>query len=132
MDGVPKPACFRAFPFLCGAVPFFGTVSDCPVYLTRHGESVMNQTKSMGGDARLSPTGDRYAGILAGFISAQPDAGQSRLSVWCSPMNRAAQTARAVSRRGGGRGRERKGREGKGHWGGEKGRGGGGKRAFVK
>ncbi|CAN0534290.1 unnamed protein product, partial [Laminaria digitata] len=72
--------------------------TECPVYLTRHGESVMNQTKSMGGDARLSETGDRYAGVLADFVSAQPDAGQSRLSVWCSPMNRAAQTARAVSR----------------------------------
>lgn len=57
----------------------------------------MNQTRSMGGDTRLSETGDRYAGVLADFVAAQADAGQSgRLSVWCSPMKRAVQTARAV------------------------------------
>eukprot|EP00752_Nemacystus_decipiens_P012025 g10660.t1 len=68
----------------------------CPVYLTRHGESLGNQSQSMGGDLSLSENGDRYASVLADFVSAQPDAGQSRLSVWCSPMRRAAQTARAV------------------------------------
>ncbi|CAN0444020.1 unnamed protein product, partial [Hapterophycus canaliculatus] len=68
-----------------------------PVYLTRHGESLGNKAKSMGGDGKLSETGDRYAGVLADFVSAQPDAAQSRLLVWCSPMKRAAQTARAVS-----------------------------------
>lgn len=71
--------------------------AGCPVYLTRHGESLGNQTKSMGGDGNLSETGDRYAGVLADFVAAQLGAGQSRLLVWCSPMRRAAQTARAVS-----------------------------------
>ena len=51
----------------------------------------------MGGDLSLSQKGDRYASVLADFVAAQPDAGQSRLLVWCSPMRRAAQTARAVS-----------------------------------
>lgn len=67
------------------------------MYLTRHGESLGNQSKSMGGDLSLSQKGDRYASVLADFVAAQPDAGQSRLLVWCSPMRRAAQTARAVS-----------------------------------
>lgn len=67
------------------------------MYLTRHGESLGNQTKSMGGDGNLSETGDRYAGVLADFVAAQLGAGQRRLLVWCSPMKRAAQTARAVS-----------------------------------
>eukprot|EP00903_Cladosiphon_okamuranus_P007712 g7473.t1 len=68
----------------------------CPVYLTRHGESLGNQSKSMGGDLPLSQKGNKYASVLADFVEAQPDAGQSRLLVWCSPMRRAAQTARAV------------------------------------
>lgn len=57
----------------------------------------MNQTGSMGGDTRLSDNGEQYAMVLADFIAAQADAGQSRLAVWCSPMKRAVQTARAVS-----------------------------------
>lgn len=86
------------WPYLC--VSLSGGCIDCPVFLTRHGESVMNQEKTMGGDTRLSETGDRYAGVLADFVAAQADAGQSRLSVWCSPMRRAVQTARAVRGRG--------------------------------
>ncbi|CAN0303473.1 unnamed protein product [Ectocarpus sp. 12 AP-2014] len=79
----------RPYKRLCGE-------AECPVYLTRHGESLGNQTKSMGGDGNLSETGDRYAGVLADFVAAQLGAGQSRLLVWCSPMKRATQTARAV------------------------------------
>lgn len=77
----------------------------------------MNQAKTMGGDCRLSETGDRYAAVLADFVAAKPEGGQSRLSVWCSPMKRAVQTARAVREReiegeGGGIGEG-----GKGGWG---------------
>ncbi|CBN75635.1 6-phosphofructo-2-kinase/fructose-2,6-bisphosphatase [Ectocarpus siliculosus] len=79
-----------------GALRMKKSWHGCPVYLTRHGESLGNQTKSMGGDGNLSETGDRYAGVLADFVAAQLGAGQSRLLVWCSPMKRATQTARAV------------------------------------
>ncbi|CAN0236937.1 unnamed protein product, partial [Discosporangium mesarthrocarpum] len=69
----------------------------CPVYITRHGESVMNQEGKIGGDSPLSENGQSFALALMNFISAQSDAQRSQLSVWCSPMKRAVQTARAVS-----------------------------------
>ncbi len=54
----------RSPPVISAHVPFHllggSAAAGCPVYLTRHGESVGNQSKSMGGDGRLSERGDRY------------------------------------------------------------------------
>merc|ERR1711865_796152 len=37
------------------------------IYLTRHGESVYNTERKIGGDSGLSPLGDKYAKRLAEF-----------------------------------------------------------------
>lgn len=91
------PCLLLRHPPRCVSFSFlFFPPTGCPVFLTRHGEAIMNQMGSMGGDTNLSEEGNRYASVLADFIAAQADAGQRRLSVWCSPMKRAVQTARAV------------------------------------
>jgi broad specificity phosphatase PhoE/predicted kinase len=72
------------------------------IWLTRHGESLFNVEARIGGDSDLSPRGWQYAKSLGQFMEKQP--GADELTVWCSSLRRAVQTAeylpiRAVSRR---------------------------------
>ena len=39
------------------------------IYLTRHGESLHNVVGKIGGNSELSPTGQRYAGLLSEYIN---------------------------------------------------------------
>ncbi|XP_077546472.1 6-phosphofructo-2-kinase/fructose-2,6-biphosphatase isoform X2 [Haemaphysalis longicornis] len=63
------------------------------IYLTRHGESVLNLQGRIGGDADLSDRGKEYALALAKFIKKQSI---PRLRVWTSQLKRTIQTASGI------------------------------------
>ncbi|KAF8793376.1 Fructose-2 like protein [Argiope bruennichi] len=63
------------------------------IYLTRHGESVLNLKGRIGGDAELSPRGWEYGRALARFIQEQDI---PRLRVWTSQLQRTIQTAAEI------------------------------------
>ncbi|XP_075525748.1 6-phosphofructo-2-kinase/fructose-2,6-biphosphatase isoform X2 [Dermacentor variabilis] len=63
------------------------------IYLTRHGESVLNLQGRIGGDADLSERGREYALALAKFIKKQSI---PRLRVWTSQLKRTIQTAAGI------------------------------------
>ncbi|KOX72420.1 6-phosphofructo-2-kinase/fructose-2,6-bisphosphatase [Melipona quadrifasciata] len=64
------------------------------IYLTRHGESVMNLEGKIGGDSELSDRGWEYAKALASYITSQNIQG---LRVWTSWLKRTIQTASDVN-----------------------------------
>ncbi|VVC93248.1 unnamed protein product [Leptidea sinapis] len=61
------------------------------IYFTRHGESEYNVLGRIGGDANLSPRGQRYAIALAEHINSK--ASCEPMAVWTSEMRRTKQTA---------------------------------------
>ncbi|XP_011065631.1 PREDICTED: 6-phosphofructo-2-kinase/fructose-2,6-bisphosphatase 1 isoform X1 [Acromyrmex echinatior] len=63
------------------------------IYLTRHGESLMNLEGRIGGDSDLSERGHEYGKALADYISNQNIQG---LRVWTSWLKRTIQTAADV------------------------------------
>jgi len=71
-----------------------------PVYITRHGESLFNKRKLIGGDSGLSARGKRYAKVLARFVAGEGSGSGElqveRLNVWCSTMKRTRDTARHI------------------------------------
>lgn len=64
------------------------------IYLTRHGESMLNLDGRIGGDPDLSDRGRQYAKALAEFIDEQDIQG---LRVWTSWLQRTIQTAADVN-----------------------------------
>jgi broad specificity phosphatase PhoE/predicted kinase len=71
------------------------------IWLTRHGESLFNVEARIGGDSDLSPRGWQYAKSLGELMSKNVP---HDLTVWCSSLRRAIQTAEylpvaAVTRR---------------------------------
>ncbi|XP_011300468.1 6-phosphofructo-2-kinase/fructose-2,6-bisphosphatase 1 isoform X1 [Fopius arisanus] len=64
------------------------------IYLTRHGESVMNLEGRIGGDSDLSERGKLYGKALAQYIDEQDIQG---LRVWTSWLKRTIQTAADVN-----------------------------------
>jgi broad specificity phosphatase PhoE len=64
------------------------------IYLTRHGESELNQHQRIGGDPPLSANGLLYAEALAEYMDDEniPD-----LIVWTSQMQRTIQTAAKIN-----------------------------------
>ncbi|CAF3343109.1 unnamed protein product [Rotaria sp. Silwood1] len=64
------------------------------IYLTRHGESALNQQYRLGGDPVLSTNGKLYAEALAEYMASEnlPD-----LIVWTSQMQRSIQTAAKIN-----------------------------------
>lgn len=64
------------------------------IYLTRHGESELNQQQRIGGDPPLSANGKAYAEALAKFMAEEkiPD-----LIVWTSQLQRTIQTAAKIN-----------------------------------
>lgn len=87
--------------YLAGRLVFFLMnlhLTDRPVLLTRHGESMYNVHDRIGGDSELSAAGHRYAQSLAAFVARRyPD--DSSIAVWSSSLRRAVQTAAALGRR---------------------------------
>ncbi|XP_023211023.1 6-phosphofructo-2-kinase/fructose-2,6-bisphosphatase 4-like isoform X1 [Centruroides sculpturatus] len=63
------------------------------IYLTRHGESLLNVQGRIGGDSDLSDRGWEYSRILAKFIEEQKI---PNLHVWTSQMKRTLQTAKGI------------------------------------
>lgn len=63
------------------------------IYLTRHGESILNLKGRIGGDADLSERGWEYARALSHFIKEQ---NIPRLRVWTSQLKRTIQTAAGI------------------------------------
>ncbi|MDH5676383.1 MAG: 6-phosphofructo-2-kinase/fructose-2,6-bisphosphatase [Myxococcales bacterium] len=73
-------------------------LNDRPIWLTRHGESMFNVAGLIGGDADLSPDGQRYAHSLADHLDAcYPDT--DALKIWTSSLRRALQTANPLGRK---------------------------------
>ncbi|XP_021359815.1 6-phosphofructo-2-kinase/fructose-2,6-bisphosphatase-like isoform X2 [Mizuhopecten yessoensis] len=64
------------------------------IYLTRHGESMMNLSGRIGGDSDLSDRGDEYAEALAKYVEEEkiPD-----LKVWTSELKRTKQTGKCLT-----------------------------------
>ncbi|XP_046859970.1 6-phosphofructo-2-kinase/fructose-2,6-bisphosphatase-like [Xenia sp. Carnegie-2017] len=64
------------------------------IYLTRHGESLYNLEKRIGGDPDLSTGGKEFAKLLADYMNGQniPD-----LKVWTSQLKRAYHTAEGIN-----------------------------------
>jgi broad specificity phosphatase PhoE len=67
-----------------------------PIWLSRHGESEDNRKGRIGGDAALSPMGERYAEALARLIESDL-AAEGGLQVFTSTRQRATQTAQRLS-----------------------------------
>ena len=65
------------------------------IYLSRHGESVMNLQGRIGGDSDLTPRGWEYSKVLGKFVN---DDMPADLKVWISEMKRTKQTAMFIDR----------------------------------
>lgn len=61
------------------------------IWLSRHGESVYNIEKKIGGDSSLSPRGLQYAKKLPDLV--RQSAGDADLTVWTSTLIRTQETA---------------------------------------
>ncbi|XP_033111245.1 6-phosphofructo-2-kinase/fructose-2,6-bisphosphatase 1-like isoform X2 [Anneissia japonica] len=64
------------------------------IYLTRHGESMLNVEGKIGGNSDLSERGELYAKGLADYMETQSI---TDLKVWTSRMKRTAQTAAEIN-----------------------------------
>ncbi|TDH72693.1 uncharacterized protein CCR75_008789 [Bremia lactucae] len=71
-----------------------------PIWLSRHGESMYNKQKRIGGDAPLSPLGVQYAVQLDRFIDAYYPSHDTELAVWTSTMLRTGMTVERIAARG--------------------------------
>lgn len=71
-----------------------------PIWLSRHGESMFNTQKRIGGDAPLSPLGMQYAAQLDRFIEAYYPTPDTELAVWTSTMLRTGMTVERIAARG--------------------------------
>ncbi|KAL3661535.1 hypothetical protein V7S43_013295 [Phytophthora oleae] len=71
-----------------------------PIWLSRHGESMYNTQKRIGGDAPLSPLGVQYAEQLDRFIDAYYPTPDTELAVWTSTMLRTGMTVERIAARG--------------------------------
>jgi broad specificity phosphatase PhoE len=72
-------------------------LTERPIWLTRHGESVYNVRGVLGGDPDLTDEGRRYAESLARFLDERyPD--RDEVVIWTSSLRRAVQTAAPLGR----------------------------------
>ncbi|KAG3111092.1 6-phosphofructo-2-kinase/fructose-2,6-bisphosphatase [Phytophthora idaei] len=71
-----------------------------PIWLSRHGESMYNTQKRIGGDAPLSPLGVQYAEQLDRFVDAYYPTHDTELAVWTSTMLRTGMTVERIAARG--------------------------------
>jgi broad specificity phosphatase PhoE len=69
-----------------------------PIWLTRHGESVFNQTGRIGGDEPLSSRGREYAEALSHYVNGHFGRSQE-VVVWTSTLRRTIETAAHIGRR---------------------------------
>ncbi|CAH0479452.1 unnamed protein product [Peronospora belbahrii] len=71
-----------------------------PIWLSRHGESMYNMQKRIGGDSPLSPLGVQYAEQLDRFVDAYYPTPDTELAVWTSTMLRTGMTVERIAARG--------------------------------
>ena len=72
-------------------------LTERPIWLTRHGESVYNIAGLIGGDPDLTPDGHSYARSLAELLDRRyPD--PNGVVVWTSSLKRSVQTATPLGR----------------------------------
>ncbi|CAI5744932.1 unnamed protein product [Peronospora destructor] len=71
-----------------------------PIWLSRHGESMYNTQKRIGGDSPLSPLGVQYAEQLDRFVDAYYPTPDTELAVWTSTMLRTGMTVERIAARG--------------------------------
>ena len=72
-------------------------LTERPIWLTRHGESVYNAAGLLGGDPELTPGGHAYARSLAELLDQRyPD--RNGVVIWTSSLKRAVQTAAPLGR----------------------------------
>ncbi len=86
--------------YLPGRIVFFLSnlqISNRPILLTRHGESMDNVAGRIGGDSDLSPRGREYARALAAYVDSRDDLRDS-VDVWTSTLRRTLQTAAPLNR----------------------------------
>jgi broad specificity phosphatase PhoE/predicted kinase len=72
-------------------------LTERPIWLTRHGESVYNVAGVLGGDPDLTPAGHGYAQSLTRFLDRR-DPDRDGVAVWTSSLRRSAQTAAPLGR----------------------------------
>lgn len=65
------------------------------IWLSRHGESIYNVEKKIGGDSHLSPRGLQYAAKLPELV--RKSAGDADLTVWTSTLVRTGETAQYLT-----------------------------------
>ncbi|CAN6624807.1 6-phosphofructo-2-kinase 1 [Trichomonascus vanleenenianus] len=69
-----KVVCYNIQGFLAGQAVFFllnFNLAERQIWITRHGESVDNAAGRIGGDAPLTPRGEKFARALARFMDFQ-------------------------------------------------------------
>lgn len=71
------------------------SVTPRPIWLSRHGESMANVARRIGGDEPLSPRGQRYAVNLARFLNERVGEG---VTVLTSTLQRTLQTGEVLGR----------------------------------
>eukprot|EP01083_Nonionella_stella_P080251 220461_1 len=67
-------------------------------FFTRHGESLYNTLKRIGGDSPLTESGIQYSKTMADFMSLQPEFKGGQMQIWCSTLKRCTQTAKPFLR----------------------------------
>jgi broad specificity phosphatase PhoE/predicted kinase len=72
-------------------------LSERPIWLARHGESIYNISGRIGGDADLAPRGERFARSLASFIHQRVSPNEE-IVVWSSSLRRTIRTAEVIER----------------------------------
>lgn len=80
-------------------VSFLVNLHNVPrrVWLTRHGQTVLNAEERIGGDSRLSVRGKEYAAELARFYDAEV-VPHGHVEVWTSTLLRTRETAYSLGR----------------------------------
>ena len=68
----------------------------CPIYFSRHGQSLYNLEDRIGGDPSLTEYGLQYAQKLGQRVSELDELPPDRLVVWTSCLKRTQQTAQFI------------------------------------
>ncbi|OAF65013.1 hypothetical protein A3Q56_07270, partial [Intoshia linei] len=79
---------------ICYFIMNIRVIPNKVIYLTRHGESMMNRENRLGGDSALSPNGQKYSLELAKYFN---NAQFQPLQIWSSTLRRAIETVQPIA-----------------------------------
>jgi broad specificity phosphatase PhoE len=71
-------------------------ISNSPIYLSRHGQSIDNILGIMGGDSSLSDLGKSYIDTIDKYFDKE---GIENLKIFTSVLNRTIETSRKISKK---------------------------------